>query len=663
MKTTSFALGVAALAAVLCSSVCAEKITVDPNKNGGSTTNLEVKESVPDARIAKKITYTSTDKRLHTVLEELSKETGVDIQSGKNADDWPVRDIPLVVCVKDISLGKLMRAIADATHLALSASTVKDVKHYRIWRNPTRQDQLSEYFKNLEEAKNARLSAQWDAWGKLKGNDVSINSTIARSTADVMAALPAGSKEAVMAGKMLTFDIKSASPRLAQALKVYYQNLGEYAKARYESLISETHAEGERSWLRKPPRDMTEAEIEKLKFAVGSQRSYFESMDVHMSMGRGDYDSPSGLYVGLAPGYKIEDNGLDSSPISGSYALGTMGEKDPLSALDPPVTDFSRSMRKLDAEYSDLADLDKTFKIPKPKDGAERAFADLIVDIAKASGFSIVCEDFLSHRQYNMSQNFPFYDMETTLKALLLPPADSFGRVGYLLPLLNVEWLLDPAGKMLVGWHLQWWVQHRSLAPEKVIAGLIKKMNGDGLEIDDVAATLLLPKDQYSEWIVGHKNLSYRVQSGLSGNNPTFWKMYAELSAENKALAKSKDGLPLAKLKRADVLEVFGECARKMESMGEMGKLMAVGNWMRARPDMEARMEAWAMQKYPQMNPENSDASADSTPEMPPDIAEMLKSLIETFPEVKVALEPPPTDPAKVLKLKMRLAKVDFGGS
>ncbi|MCX6345948.1 MAG: hypothetical protein NT018_12910 [Armatimonadetes bacterium] len=698
MKSLLVILRMAALAVLLCSSVCAEKIAVDPYKNGGSTASRE--EPGPDLRLAQKITYTSTEKRLHTVLEEITKKTGVDIKCGINADDWHVRDIPLVVCVKNLPLGKLLRAIADATHLALSTSTVKGVRRYRIWRDPARQNQLAAYFKNLEEAKNTTLNNQWDAWATLKQKGFSAmsygdseeeksKSVMLQSAADVMSALPAGSKEAVMSGKLLSFDIKSSPSRLAQALKSYFQNLGIYAKDSYEADHSEIFAEDGSSYRPEPPRDLTEADMEKMRFTVGSQRSYFDSMV--MVPGLFDLDSLSGLYMGLDSDSMLATDGL-YPPFSGDEAFSKLHEDDPADALEPPSTDYSRTMTKLDDEHRAITGMDGKFKIPKPKEDMQQTFADLVVDIAEASGFSIVCEDFHSHAMSNIVDCFGLYDKETTLRALLVAPPEESDSAESSDAVLNedgsavaskagsktepeldskagvtdafssdhwvsdTDWFADTSAKLVVGWHSAWWDQHKALAPEKLIAGLISKMNGDGLEIDDVASTLLLPNDQYAEWILNHRDLGGPFFFRMAVSNLDFWKIYAELSAKNKALAKSKDGLPLANLPRASVLTAFSKSAEMMGKTGDLGTLVMMHNWRASRPEMEQRMQAWRMQNIPQMSdPESANAGLT--------IEEQVRSLLEAFPEMKSALEPPPTDPAKILGLKMRLVRVDLSGS
>ena len=91
----------------------ADKTTVDPN-----TVQKPAPAEIADKRLDQKITYESLDKRLHSVLDDLTAMTGVTVRCGDSKNDWQVRDLPLVVCARDLPLGKLLRTIADCTHLA-----------------------------------------------------------------------------------------------------------------------------------------------------------------------------------------------------------------------------------------------------------------------------------------------------------------------------------------------------------------------------------------------------------------------------------------------------------------------------------------------------------------------------------------------------------------
>jgi hypothetical protein len=139
------------------------KVTVDPNAPGVQrpvTSNDDI-----DKRLAKKITYDSGYKRLHVVANDLAKLSGVSIACGQNPKDWRVRDIPVVVCVKDMPLGKLLRATADATHTRIALEKVGNdpIKHYRIYRRRKEEQAIENLISARHEAKLAQVQWQWDA--------------------------------------------------------------------------------------------------------------------------------------------------------------------------------------------------------------------------------------------------------------------------------------------------------------------------------------------------------------------------------------------------------------------------------------------------------------------------------------------------------------------
>jgi hypothetical protein len=105
-----------------------------------------------DSQLSQLVSITASDVRLHDVIERLTQLTGVDIRCGKNNKDWQVRDIPVIVCVKDMPLGNLLRLIVDSTHLAYSVTHTDDGKIIcRIFRDKKCQDDL-----------DAEWRAQWD---------------------------------------------------------------------------------------------------------------------------------------------------------------------------------------------------------------------------------------------------------------------------------------------------------------------------------------------------------------------------------------------------------------------------------------------------------------------------------------------------------------------
>ena len=120
------------------SSLSADKIMVDPNTPAVRQAEANALQKTADEQLNQQVTYTGTGKRLHTVLEDISKMTNITVRCGKDKDDWQVRDLPVVVIVKNMPLGKLLQTLADCTHLAFSSNQVDGKTTYRIWRDRSR---------------------------------------------------------------------------------------------------------------------------------------------------------------------------------------------------------------------------------------------------------------------------------------------------------------------------------------------------------------------------------------------------------------------------------------------------------------------------------------------------------------------------------------------
>ena len=185
----------------ICTPSFAARITVDPNSPVAHLSSEQIPQTVVDTRLNQKITYTATGKRLQAVLEEISDISGVGVNCGINRSDWRVRDLPLVVIVKDISLGKLLRTIADSTHLLLSSYKAKDKLIYRIWRDKSRKKQLDDYFQNQRNTKLAQINWEWDAWVKLgQMPEPDIRNRLSKQTAGK----PAEMEKIISTAKLMT---------------------------------------------------------------------------------------------------------------------------------------------------------------------------------------------------------------------------------------------------------------------------------------------------------------------------------------------------------------------------------------------------------------------------------------------------------------------------
>lgn len=87
------------------------KVTDDPNKVG-AVAEAPAADLNADAKLGQKVTYTAVKKTVSSILEDLTKSTGVAFRAGRNSSDWQVRDRKMNIYVKDVPLNELMNSMA-----------------------------------------------------------------------------------------------------------------------------------------------------------------------------------------------------------------------------------------------------------------------------------------------------------------------------------------------------------------------------------------------------------------------------------------------------------------------------------------------------------------------------------------------------------------------
>ena len=132
-------------------------------------TQARANETEPDDRLKQTITLDCVNARLHTAIEQIAAPTKVTINAGISKDDWKTRDVPILVCARDIPLGNLLKGLADTAHLLWSGSKGDDgVLKYRVWRDRKWQDQLDAYKEAKSAARTALANYDWDVMTKIK---------------------------------------------------------------------------------------------------------------------------------------------------------------------------------------------------------------------------------------------------------------------------------------------------------------------------------------------------------------------------------------------------------------------------------------------------------------------------------------------------------------
>lgn len=232
------------------------------------------------------------------------------------------------------------------------------------------------------------------------------------------------------------------------------------------------------------------------------------------------------------------------------------GDSMPDSTLKPLKSDEDWQLACLQSKVS--LSMPETLKLPKR--------SDVLGALSTATGYTIICEDFRSHMCGRSAVNGNF-GADATVKSVL-QTFDTWSSFP-----IGLGWLLDEHDKVLIGWNIDWknkrdigWKKmHRELVPEKIITNLVEKTNGPGADLDDLSPLSELLSDQMSFWIRPTKGLN-DVQTTLYEGDIPLWQLYNALSPKDKALAKTKAGLPLGKFDPNWIISFIDQSRRNAEN-------------------------------------------------------------------------------------------------
>lgn len=499
---------------------------------------LHAEASKPDERLLKTISYEGGYQRLHTVADDISKQTGVKIWCGKSLEDWRVRDIPVIVYANDITLIKLLQSIATATHCQLAEVKVDSdkPKTYRIYRTRKMEAELEGTLRAREDANLAVASWAWDtlvsfanmpnstyslpdppanasSWEKKRLSAIDMEQI--KLVAKILSSLGADDKEKALAGEQITLTIGTNPLRkqlFSYSAKHRNTRWGESAPASEEDIAAST---------------------------------------IIIKINRGDRASTNCGFSFLIYGipYKVRDNESDISkdcwdtnPVELAKALKSIKELNL-----PPMPDVGSVFREnndtLGPPLKQLMEDDwKTtlmqakVNIQVPKEVKEPKRQDVLKELSAKSGFSIVIEDFLSHKDITYSCSTTDFSDDSTVASVLR----RMDKTNWKRPL----WYIDEQTKLLVGRESEWRKSHNNLVPETLLTGIRQKRLTSGAELDDLTPLLRLTREQFDEWVSSTSDF-YNWRVNMSEGEQSIWQLYDSLTSSEKALAKSEAGLPL----------------------------------------------------------------------------------------------------------------------
>lgn len=528
-----------ALVALCCVSAWSQVILQDPNTPEAAALDAVEKAVDPaavDERLNQKITYTAIDKRLGNVLSELSAISGVVIKCGKTKEDWQVQDIPVVVCVRGLELGKLLRSIAESAHLTLTPTTVNGITLYRIWRSSDIEKMMNDYQTALTDyglASVKRDLDSWQKWGSMSqsdwdeavnkpnerdsqlrsmGIDPDLHNSCSRSFALLLATADPDIKQKILAGERIKWVVsdlpKPMADHAASIVRNYYLQQREqqekYAREHPDANISVFEFKDE--------------DIQNARIQVWMSKDSIPSLMSKLTSPRGGRTPVADINSNL-----VQDRMKDQ----------------PIKYPREPKTEYSPNLKIIQSYSSEDTPLLQTkIKIDKPKDRADLKYRDLLVLFSEAVGYSIVCEDFRSHDIYcPLNRLSGVLDCEIAVKDVLVRLTR------------KQSWYADEDAKLIVSSSLNWYSDHTNLAPASLVDYINIKMNGDGVYLDDMLLLMQLTRGQYNAWFQNSYGMNFPrgIEAFFRDTGNPFWSFIGSLSPEDKELAKSGDGLSLGK--------------------------------------------------------------------------------------------------------------------
>lgn len=530
------------------------KVTTDPNARGSAAASPV--NQTADKRLTRKTTYESGYTRLHSVADELTKLTGVSIRAGSSTKDWQIRDIPLVICVKDLPLGKLLSAIADSTHTLLSSQTLDNgEKAYRFYRNKRLQTEIDGKLQAAHRKQYEQIEWAWDAMLQL-AKSTEAQKELAKtmpdsyrrmvSNARLLDSLGADAREKVFSGEKIT--ISGTTPTRASALESILIESLDYRNAHRQ-------ANGHKPMERPKPEDIatTEAVVAFRAESDAGNTEVWIVTDLKSGDVGGSCVCPLSVYAS-----QIEKlPGLQLPPRPKGEQVADQNSDRPADAR----------LRLLETEQDWAVEpLSEKFKLEAPKGKAQLTFADTITALAKAAGLSIVTEDFLSHTWGPEPEPGGFFGIE------LAPSTPLKQTLG--------SWFYSPDDRLLVGWAWSrglWRKEHRNLVPESLLISLTAKLDTLGTELDDATPILDLTPEQCAQWILGNRDTVWLMRAFRQDR--ALWQLYDSLSPANKAQARSENGLPLAVLDPTPTVAFLNEkiALEKAEALPSPGENVKTG--------------------------------------------------------------------------------------
>lgn len=515
-----------------------------------------------DSRLAKKITYFSGYVRLSDALSEISKLSGVTIFAGKSTKDWQVRDMPVVICANDIEVDKLLKLMTDTYYLKRSASEINGTTIYRLYRPKEFSDQLDKYQQATEDYNQ-----------QLRDRDVK-TLRWAGSLSDADA-----EKLFQQMGDKTDYFAAGRDPRLAFKEVVMYGKLrsalGEKEMAQLANGETVKLIAGQGGEVGKLIKDYTLINYQILEsmrernngvyYTPSDPPSASDLEQAHIDFRMSDFEHPDLLSTNISAG---SHSGCFMGDIRG-FELALPKDVAPPDPESPKVPSNSiTGLREL--SRNDKLDTEKKYELDRPT-GEKLLVADVITAAAKATGYTIIADDYIDHKSPSEWSREGYTSLEDLEKLFPRKDAQEPKKVSLMeikQALRLPSWHIDEDSKRIVI-RDYWAGDYNNLVPRALFEDLLKKVNGPGAELTDFIKVSQLTVFQRLDWIDGVKELE-----GLSMNVNTSLINWLSRMSDDDLNRAFTTGVPVVSLGADDFTRILNQYSDKPKPTEEINQLM-----------------------------------------------------------------------------------------
>ena len=526
IRVLRFVLVVVSLALMVSAAHAAGKTTVDP-----STVTKVIKAAAPvgatDARLDAKITYDASGVRLHDVVSEIARVSGATIYCGSSPDDWRARDIPVTVAARGIPARKLLNFVTYATQTSFIEVKTEKGNFYRVVRNAKLQKKSDDHQAAVENVDKANALWSLDVACRLKdillssikvpegaGEDWADRTATQIAISRLLSLMDADTRNAALSGDQLILTPRTAPAGLRQAVLDVLKSVD---RADVNRALASQGRSGSTS----------------LTTSIEAATS-----DDFQNSGLGLTRTGAGInvtsYVRFSRGGSTYDtrNSYDDTQ---AMAKTMLANRDQSTLPKQPTYPSLAQMDLLDGATGtgDAPELNQKYTITPDGANGHCYGGDVLIALSKASGLTIVCEDYESVRKERDVS--PSFGKEMSGQDAL---SRAIGRG---------RWMVCQGSKVLIGTNRNWTWESRNLLPQRLIDNLTAKADGDGIDIDDLTGLARFGDNAISMWLTGETFRGNPFSVFSRSNASPIWAFYDSLSPWEKDQTRSSAGLSLSK--------------------------------------------------------------------------------------------------------------------